>query len=137
MVIITSKTTCFWSSNSSHSSNWPWCPSGRHHSFCRDCPSPWATNRTKTFSSSSNNGIIISSIIVGIKKLFKPLDKFKIILESPFNQFFDWNDLRQTQVTRAKTFMKEDENHYSWLQKNAYAHQNTIFDTSQSTKRQP
>lgn len=32
-------------------------------------------------------------IIVGVEELFKPLDKLKVVLELPFHQFVDWDDL--------------------------------------------
>ena len=33
-------------------------------------------------------------LIIGVKKLFKPLKKFKIVLKLSSNQLFDWNNLK-------------------------------------------
>lgn len=39
------------------------------------------------------NWIIILAIIVGIKKLLKPLDEVEVVLKPSFNKFLNRNDL--------------------------------------------
>jgi hypothetical protein len=38
--------------------------------------------------------VIISTIIIGIKELLEPLEEFKIVLKSTFNQFIYRNNLQ-------------------------------------------
>ena len=51
-------------------------------------------------SSTCCHRIVVMQVVVGIKKLFKPLDKLKIVLESAFWQLLDGNNLHKKQHRR-------------------------------------
>lgn len=44
-------------------------------------------------------------IVVGVEELFKPLDELKVVLELPFHQFVDWDDLETQKRKRIRTRM--------------------------------
>ena len=85
-----------------------WCTSDlwsrRWQSFLRRCHdrSFWRSTSwhgrwdwAKWLSSTRCYCIVIMQVIVGIEKLFKPLDKLKVVLESAFWQFLNRNDLHK------------------------------------------
>ena len=43
----------------------------------------------------SRYGVIILALIIGVKEPFEPLEEFKVILETSFHQFVDWNNLKK------------------------------------------
>lgn len=66
--------------------------SRNHHWKLMKTPIPATTAQWLT--PTSFIAIIISTIIIGIKKLLEPLKEFKIILKSAFNQFIYGNNLQ-------------------------------------------
>ena len=55
---------------------------------------------TKLLTCSSFNSpaggyrVIVLPLIIGVEKPFEPLEEFKVILETSFHQFVDWNNLK-------------------------------------------
>lgn len=40
------------------------------------------------------HGVVLFTVIVGVKELLEPLDEVEVVLESAFDQFLDRNDLK-------------------------------------------
>ena len=38
--------------------------------------------------------VIVLPLIIGVEEPFEPLEEFKVILETSFHQFVDWNNLK-------------------------------------------
>ena len=38
--------------------------------------------------------VIVLTLIIGVEEPFEPLEEFKVVLETSFHQFVDWNNLK-------------------------------------------
>lgn len=72
------------------------------------------TTVTEWYTGTSIQWIIFTTIIICIKEFFKPLEKFKIILETTFNQFINWNYLKENKTKQIGIVWKKNVKIISW-----------------------
>merc|ERR1740129_2371212 len=55
---------------------------------------PIAASTCSSFNSPAGGyRVIVLPLIIGVEEPFEPLEEFKVILETSFHQFVDWNNL--------------------------------------------
>lgn len=55
----------------------------------------WVGGRDPILPLPGEDRVVLLSVVVGVKELLEPLNKLKVVLELPFDQLFDWDDLDQ------------------------------------------
>lgn len=55
---------------------------------------PGVRRRNGVLALSRLHGVVLLTVVVGVKELFEPLDEIQVILKSTLDELLDWNYLQ-------------------------------------------